>query len=71
MAQDLIEDRVDGYMHHPDDIDNYVTSINKLFSDEKEVNRIGQNAINSVASKFDINHLVEENVKFYQYVLGL
>ncbi|EAS19980.1 glycosyl transferase [Flavobacteria bacterium BBFL7] len=70
-AQDLIEDGVDGYMHHPDDINNYVSSINKLFSDGEEVNRIGQNAINSVASKFDINHLVEENVKFYRYVLGL
>ncbi|WOI23112.1 glycosyltransferase family 4 protein [Nonlabens ulvanivorans] len=68
-AKDLIKDGEDGYMHHPDDIDSYVSIICKLLGDKNEVTRIGRNAIKSVTAKFNIDDLVDENVKFYQSIL--
>lgn len=68
-AQDLIIHEKDGYMYHPDDIDNYVDTIIKLFKDQDLLYSIGKNAINSVNNKFDIIQLVDQNIVFYKSVL--
>lgn len=65
-AQDLINHRVDGFMHHPDDIDAFVESINLLFNDLEKVQEVGEQARCSVDSKFDIKKLVHHNITFYK-----
>jgi len=69
-AKDLIENGVDGYMHHPDDIDSYVETICKLFDEKAEVKRIGSNAVQKIQHKFDIKKNAVENVMYYQSILS-
>lgn len=68
-AQDLINDGVDGFMHHPDDIDAFVGSIDLLFNDLEKVQDIGKQARNSIENKFDIKKLVHQNIDFYKSVI--
>ncbi|RMB57410.1 glycosyltransferase family 1 protein [Dokdonia sinensis] len=70
-AQDLIAHGVDGFMHHPDDIDAYVNSIDLLFNDVEKSKRLGQQARKSVEQKFDINKLVHKNIAFYKRILTI
>lgn len=68
-AQDLIENEYDGFMHHPDNIENYITTIYMLFKDQHKVNQVGENAIKSVTEKFDIEKLVHKNIAYYKELL--
>lgn len=70
-ALDLIQHGHDGYMYHPDDIDSYVETIKELFEQPDEVTRIGENAINTIAHKFDIHSIVNQNEEFYHKLISL
>lgn len=69
-AQDLIDNGIDGFMHHPDDIDSFVGSIDLLFNDLEKVQELGKQARKSVDFKFDIKKLVRKNVTFYKSVVS-
>lgn len=67
-AKDLIEHGVDGFMHHPDNIEAYVGTIDLLFNDLKKVQEVGKQARQSVENKFDIRRLVRNNITFYKSI---
>jgi glycosyltransferase involved in cell wall biosynthesis len=67
-AQDLIENGVDGFMHHPDNADAYVTSIQHLFEDLTLVKKIGQAARSKTEARFDVNKIVHQNLEYYKSV---
>lgn len=68
-AQDLIKDGHDGFMHHPDDIDSYMSTIAMIFEDDDLVNRIGSNAITTIINRFDIEKNAIKNIAFYSKLL--
>ncbi len=69
-AQDLIEHGKDGFMHHPDDVEAFVNTIQTLFQDPHLTQKISLNARHSVAQKFDISKLVHENIAYYKKVIA-
>lgn len=70
-AQDLIDHGVDGFMHHPDDIGSYISTISMLFKDQQKVELIGENAVKTVQEKFDMKQLVHKNIAYYKELLQL
>jgi glycosyltransferase involved in cell wall biosynthesis len=70
-AQDLIDHGVDGFMHHPDDIESYISTISMLFKDQLKVKQIGENAVKTVQAKFDMEQLVHKNIAYYKELLQL
>ncbi|GAK96475.1 glycosyltransferase [Nonlabens tegetincola] len=68
-AQDLITHEKDGYMHHPDEIDKYVSSVSSLFDDEELVKNIALNARATVEQRFDIDKIAKENLSYYQHII--
>ncbi|MBF4985517.1 glycosyltransferase family 4 protein [Nonlabens mediterrranea] len=67
-AQDLIDHGVDGFMHHPEDIDAYVATINELFENEELVHAIGQAGRQKTELKFDIHNIVNQNIEYYKSI---
>ncbi len=67
-AQDLIDHGVNGFMHHPDNCDAYVSTIKTLFEDQELVNQIGQAGRVKTEQKFDINKTVHQNLEFYKNI---
>lgn len=67
-AQDLITHEKDGFMHHPDDINAYVTSISKLFDDKELVTKIGKQARKRIVQQFDIHKIAQTNIAFYESI---
>jgi glycosyltransferase involved in cell wall biosynthesis len=67
-AQDLIDHRVDGFMHHPDHTDAYIAAIQQLFEDLALVKKIGQAARLKTEARFDINKIVGQNLEYYKSV---
>jgi glycosyltransferase involved in cell wall biosynthesis len=70
-AQDLIDHGVDSFMHHPDDIESYISTISMLFKDQLKVKQIGENAVKTVQAKFDMEQLVHKNIAYYKELLQL
>ncbi|PQJ14075.1 glycosyltransferase family 4 protein [Nonlabens tegetincola] len=68
-AQDLITHEKDGYMHHPDEIDKYVSSVSSLFDDEELVKNIALHARATVEQRFDIDKIAKENLSYYQHII--
>lgn len=68
-AQDLMVNGIDGFMHHPDDIESYVHTISMLFKDQTKVEQIGKSAVKSVQEKFDMEQLVHRNIAYYNELL--
>ncbi|MEO9953562.1 glycosyltransferase family 4 protein [Nonlabens sp.] len=69
-AQDLINHGVDGFMHHPDDIDSYVNTISRLFNNKQLVKELGEQATQTIQDKFDIKKKAMENIDYYKLVLN-
>ena len=67
-AQDLIEHGVDGFMHHPDDINSYISTISILFKDQLKVKQIGQAARVKIEARFDINKIAHQNLELYKSI---
>ncbi|MFT6197017.1 MAG: glycosyltransferase involved in cell wall biosynthesis [Nonlabens sp.] len=67
-AQDLIEHGVDGFMHHPDDINSYISTISILFKDQLKVEQIGQAARVKIEARFDINKIAHQNLELYKSI---
>ncbi|WP_375253522.1 glycosyltransferase family 4 protein [Dokdonia donghaensis] len=70
-AQDLIEHGKDGFMHHPDDIDAYVDTISTVFENDALRLKITEAARETIEKRFDINHIAQTNVSFYNKVISL
>ncbi|AGC77424.1 glycosyl transferase, group 1 [Nonlabens dokdonensis DSW-6] len=70
-AQDLIEHGVNGFMHHPDDIDAYVASIKELFEDLNLTIKLGQAGRVKTEDKFDIQKIVYQNLELYKSISSL
>jgi len=68
-AKDLIQHDHDGFMHHPDDMDSYVNTIKRLFDDPDTVSRIGENAMETIMNRFDIEKIAIKNIAFYSKLL--
>jgi glycosyltransferase involved in cell wall biosynthesis len=69
-AQDLIDHGINGFMHHPDDFEAYVSTIMVLFNDEKLVKKIGQAGRLKAEVKFNMHKIVHENLKYYKSILS-
>ena len=70
-AKDLIDHGVDGFMHHPNDVDAYVETIKKLFENKQLVRSIGKAGRMKTAEKFDIYKTVHQNLEFYKRICSL
>lgn len=70
-AQDLIEHGKDGFMHHPDAIDAYVDTISTVFENDALRMKITEAARETIEKRFDINHIAQTNVSFYNKVISL
>ena len=68
-AQDIIDQGVDGFMHHPDDIDGFVKSISRLFDDEMLVKKLESAARKKVERSFDIKIIALRNMELYQKII--
>lgn len=68
-AQDLIDDKKDGYLIDPDNINDYVNVIVKLFENKGLTNEIGKLAKLKVMQKFDVKNIVRDNINFYKRII--
>jgi len=69
-AQDIIDVGINGFMHHPDDIEDYVHTIDNLFQDDKLVKKVGDNARVRVEQVFNIDKIVHHNIEYYSDILN-
>lgn len=69
-AQELIDDGVNGYLVHPNDIDGYVAAILKLFNDQELCLQIGKAARVKTELTFDIEALVQQNIDYYTSIIN-
>lgn len=65
-GQELIDDGANGFLAHPSNHEDYVSTLLALFQDEKLCLQIGKNALKRVKERFDISTIVEENIHFYK-----
>jgi len=65
-AQELIIDKENGFLVHPENHELYAAKIIELLNSNSLCLQIGKQARARVEDKFDINKLVKENIKFYQ-----
>lgn len=68
-AKDIIDHGVNGFMHHPKDIDAFVHSIKSLLDQPALVQEIGSNARKKIEQKFSIELLVQRNLAFYKKII--
>jgi glycosyltransferase involved in cell wall biosynthesis len=64
-AQELIDDGVNGYLVHPNNIEQYAENITKLLSDKELCLKIGSAAKKRVEEKFNIKNQVEMILEYY------
>ncbi len=69
-ANELIEDGISGFLVYPKDHDLYAERIITLLNDPKLCREMGKNAHQRVEEKFDIQKVVQENIRFYQSLLN-
>ncbi|WP_124980914.1 glycosyltransferase family 4 protein [Nonlabens xiamenensis] len=68
-AQDLINDGEDGFLRHPNHINEWVHKITDLFENPQEVQRIGAAAVKRTHEDFDIQKIVHQNIDFYKSLI--
>ncbi|PRP66983.1 glycosyltransferase family 4 protein [Nonlabens agnitus] len=67
-AQDIIEQGVDGFMHHPNDVNAFLASIKTLFENKDRMLKIGAAARRKVECDFNIHKIVATNINYYQQI---
>lgn len=70
-ALELIDHGVNGYLIHPNDIEEYSLKILELINDKDLCIKIGHEARNKVESTFNIDRQVAINVGYYKRVIEL
>ena len=65
-AQELIDDKVNGFLIHPSDIDQYAEKISQLFRDKALCIKMGKAARLKIESTFDIDKIAVINVEYYK-----
>ena len=68
-AQELIDDGVNGFLVHPTQVANYAEKITNLFDDEALTLNIGKAGRKKINSTFDIEKIVDTNIKYYKSIL--
>lgn len=68
-AKDLIDSGKNGFLIHPEEIQEYSNTILKLFSNPSLCHEIAQRAKEKVTSNFDIKNIVLENIRHYKSYL--
>ncbi|NHM06404.1 glycosyltransferase family 4 protein [Flavobacterium sp. CYK-4] len=68
-SKELIEDRVNGFLVHPQNHDLYAERILELLRQPDLCHTIGKAARLKVEQQFDIEQKVKENVSFYQEII--
>lgn len=68
-AKDLIDSGKNGFLIHPEEIQEYSNTILKLFSNPSLCHEIAQRAKEKVTSNFDIKNIVLENILHYKSYL--
>lgn len=69
-SQELMIDGRSGYLVYPENHDLYANKIIQVLQDDVLCLQMGKEARKRVESKFDINKLVIENIKFYQKLIN-
>ena len=68
--QDMIQDRVDGYMYPFDEPYMLAHYICNIFKDTNQAIRIGKAARKSALERFDRDKIVDSTLKTYKYIYG-
>lgn len=68
-AQELMENGKSGFLIHPSNHEEYAQAILKFLTDQELTKQTGIEARKYVQSKFDIEKIADENVKFYKQVV--
>jgi glycosyltransferase involved in cell wall biosynthesis len=69
-AQELIADGENGFLVHPKDHSLYADRILELLADTNLCLTMGANARKRVEAVFDIEKIVQQNILFYQSIIG-
>jgi len=69
-SQELITDGESGFLVDPKAHDDFANKIIELLQDEKLANAIGAAARKRVETVFDIQKIAQENIDFYEAVIG-
>lgn len=69
-AQELIADGENGFLVHPQDHSLYADRILELLADTNLCLTMGANARKRVEAVFDIEKIVQQNILFYQSIIG-
>lgn len=69
-SKELIVDQESGYLVYPENHDLYANRIIQLLQDDSLCLQIGKEAKRRVESKFDIDKIVHENIKFYRKLIN-
>ena len=68
-AKDLIDNKINGYLVHPKNVDQYADKILKLLNDKTLCLKIGKAARQKVESIFDISKIAQENIDYYKRLI--
>ncbi len=69
-AQELIDDGVNGFLVHPNNIVEYASKICNLLDDESLCLKIGKEARKKVENSFDINKNADINISYYKSIIA-
>lgn len=69
-AQELITNEESGFLVHPQDHSLYANRILQLLTDKDLCLKMGVNARRRVAAIFDIEKIAQQNIIFYQSIIG-
>ncbi|KAA5822431.1 glycosyltransferase family 4 protein [Algibacter amylolyticus] len=67
-ANELIDDGVNGYLVHPEDIELYTEKLLELINDDKLCLKFGKAARQKVETFFDINKNADINIDYYKSI---
>lgn len=63
---EVIQDKKTGMLVHPDDVDAISAILITLFTDNELCNRLAANGKKYVIEHFDINHIAQQHIDYYQ-----
>jgi glycogen synthase len=66
---EIIDEGIDGLLVDPDNIQEIADSILFMLTNRQKAVEMGQNAINKVNAKFDINLIADQHLKYYNDIL--
>ena len=66
---EIIQDNETGMLVHPDDTDSISAILITLFTNDELCNQLAANGKEYVAKNFDINHVAEQHIKYYQQII--